>query len=135
MAAVASLVVGLHGERTADSLERSIAGALHDPSVKLGYWSPAAGAYVDGSGNVLAMPRPGSGLSVAFVDQADEHLGAIIHDAALDDDKALLDAVSAAFALAVDRNRLASTVHAQASDARRLPRGPTRLSPRGAATG
>jgi class 3 adenylate cyclase len=123
-ASVANLVVSLQSERTPDSLERSIAHALHDPSVKLGYWSPAAGTYVDGAGKVLAMPQKGSGLSVAFVERADAPLGAVIHDAALDDDKALLDAVSAAFALAVDRDRLASTVHAQASDARQLPSGP-----------
>jgi class 3 adenylate cyclase len=123
-AAVAGLVVGLHGERTPASLERAIAHALHDPAVKLGYWSPAAGVYVDGTGKVLPLPRPGSGLSVTYVERADEHLGAIVHDAVLDDDKALLDAVSAAFALAVDRDRLASTVHAQASSARQLPDGP-----------
>jgi class 3 adenylate cyclase len=123
-AAVASLVVGLHGARTSDSLERSIADALHDPAVKLGYWSPAAGAYLDGTGKVLTLPRPGTGVSAAFVERADEPLGVIVHDAVLDDDKALIDAVSAAFALAVDRDRLASTVHAQASDARRLPSGP-----------
>jgi len=123
-AAVADLVVGLHGERTPASLEHSIADTLHDPAVKLGYWSPAAGTYVDGTGKVLTLPRPGSGLSVILVERADKPLGAIIHDAALDDDKALLGAVSAAFALAVDRDRLASTVHAQASDARQLPRGP-----------
>jgi class 3 adenylate cyclase len=123
-AAVADLVVGLQGQRTAGSLERSIADALHDPAVKLGYWSPAARAYVDGAGKALAMPSPGSGLSVTFVDRADEPLGAIVHDAALDHDKALLDAVSAAFALAVDRDRLASTVRAQASDTRQLPGGP-----------
>jgi class 3 adenylate cyclase len=123
-AAVAGLVVDLHGERTPASLERSIAEVLHDPAVKLGYWSPAAGTYVDGTGKVLAMPPRGSGLSVTFVERADEPLGAIVHDAALDDDKPLLDAVSAAFALAVDRDRLASTVHAQAADARQLPSGP-----------
>lgn len=122
--AVATLVVGIHGERTADALERSIAAALHDPAVKLGYWSPAARAYLDGTGKPLMLPRPGSGLSVAFVERDDEPLGAIIHDAALDDDKALLDAVSAAFALAVDRERLASSVRAQASEARQLPGGP-----------
>ncbi|HEX2439348.1 MAG TPA: adenylate/guanylate cyclase domain-containing protein, partial [Methylomirabilota bacterium] len=37
---------------------------------------------------------------------------------------ALLDAVSAAFALAVERDRLASTVHAQTADAGQLPAGP-----------
>jgi class 3 adenylate cyclase len=92
--------------------------------VRLGYWSPAATAYLDGTGKTLTLPRPGSGLSVTRVDRADEPLGVILHDAVLDDDKALLDAVSAAFALAVDRDRLASTVHAQASDARQLPSGP-----------
>lgn len=123
-AAVATLVVGLHDERKRGSLERSIADALHDPAVKLGYWSPAARTYLDGTGKVLPMPRPGSGSSVTFVERADEPVGAIIHDAVLDDDTALLDAVSAAFALAVDRDRLAATVHAQASTARQLPEGP-----------
>jgi class 3 adenylate cyclase len=47
-----------------------------------------------------------------------------VHDAALCDDKPLLDAVSAAFALSVDRDRLASTVHAQAEDVHKLPKGP-----------
>jgi class 3 adenylate cyclase len=123
-AAVAGLVVGLHAERTAASLERAIASALHDPTAKLAYWSPAARTYVDGSGRVVAMPVAGSGSSVTRVERADQPLGAIIHDSALDDDKALLDAVAAAFALALDRDRLASTVSAQASDARRLPGGP-----------
>jgi class 3 adenylate cyclase len=123
-AVVASLVVGLQGERTAASLERAIAHALHDPAVKLGYWSPAAGVYVDGTGKILPMPAPGSNLSITYVERADEPLGAIVHDAVLDDDKALLDAVSAAFALAIDRDRLASSVHAQASSARQLPAGP-----------
>jgi class 3 adenylate cyclase len=123
-AAVATLIVGLHDERRRGLLERSIAEALHDPAVRLGYWSPAARAYLDGGGKVLAMPSPGSGLSVTYVDRADEPLGAIVHDHVLDDDKALLDAVSAAFALAVDRDRLAASVQAQASDARQLPSGP-----------
>ena len=122
--AVAPLVVGLQGDHTPASLEHAIAQALHDPAVKLGYWSPAAGTYVDTTGNTLALPGPGSGLSVAIVKRADAPLGAIVHDAVLDDDKPLLDAVSAAFALALDRDRLASTVHAQASDAWQLPAGP-----------
>lgn len=123
-AAVADLVVRLQGQRTPGSLERSIADALRDPAVKLGYWSPAAATYLDGTGKVLAMPRPGSAWSVTLVERAGHPLGAIIHDAVLDDDKALLDAVSATFALAVERDQLASTVHAQAADARRLPSGP-----------
>jgi class 3 adenylate cyclase len=122
--AVATLVVGLHDQRKRHSLERSIAEALHDPAVKLGYWSPSARTYLDATGQVLPMPPPGSGASVTLVERADEPIGAIIHDAVLDDDKALLDAVSAAFALAVDRDRLAATVHAQASTARQLPEGP-----------
>jgi class 3 adenylate cyclase len=123
-AAVANLVVGIHGDRTPDTLERAIADALHDPAVKLGYWSAAAGQYVDGGGKVLEMPRAGSGRAAALVERADAPLGVILHDAALHDDKALLDAVSAAFALAVERDRLASSVRAQAAEARQLPSGP-----------
>jgi class 3 adenylate cyclase len=123
-AAVANLVVGLQGGGSADSLERSIAQALHDPRVRLGYWSAAAKGYLDGAGRPLELPHPGSGLSLVRVERNDEPLGAIVHDSALDEDKALLDAVSAAFALAVDRDRLASSVQAQASHAHRLPRGP-----------
>lgn len=123
-AAVAGLVVGIQGGRTADSLERSIAAALHDPTARIGTWSPATRAYLDSTGRALALPQQGSGKSASFVERHDLPLGVIVHDSALDDDKALLDAVSAAFALSVDRDRLASTVHAQAEDARRLPSGP-----------
>jgi class 3 adenylate cyclase len=123
-AAVAGLVIGLHGQRTPLSLERAIAHALHDPTVTLGYWSPAARAYVDSMGKALPLPEPGSGRSVRHVERGDEPLGAIVHDAALDEDKALLNAVSAAFALAVDRDRLASSLQAQAASARQLPGGP-----------
>jgi class 3 adenylate cyclase len=126
-AAVADLVVTLQGARAARSLEHSIAKALHDPAVKLGYWSPAAATYIDGAGKVLAMPEPRSARSVTFVRHGDAPVGAIIHDAVLDDDPALLDAVSATFALMVERDRLASTVHAQASEARQLPGGPVTL--------
>lgn len=123
-AAVADLVVGLQGKRTAESLERSIAAVLHDPSARIGIWSPAARAYLDAAGGVLPLPQPGSGLSASFVERHDRPLGVIVHDAVLDDDKALRDAVSAAFALAVDRDRLDSAVRAQAEEARRLPGGP-----------
>lgn len=123
-AAVADLVVKLSGQRSLGSLQNSIVSALRDPAVKLGYWSPAAANYVDATGKAVTMPKPGSGLSATFVDGATEPLGAIIHDAVLDDDKELLDAVSAAFAMAVDRDRLASSVRAQTAEARQLPRGP-----------
>jgi class 3 adenylate cyclase len=122
-AAVAGLVVGLHGERTPASLERAIARALHDPTTTLGYWSPAARAYVDGTGKILALPAPRSGHSATFVDRGEEPLGVIVHDAALEDDKALLDAVAAAFALTLDRDRLASSLQAQTESAHQLPAG------------
>ncbi len=123
-AAVAGLVVGLHGERTPASLQGAIARALHDPTARLGYWSPAARAYVDGTGKILPLPVPRSGRSVTYVERGEEPLGAIVHDAAIEDDKALLDAVSAAFALAIDRDRLASSLQAQTESARQLPGGP-----------
>jgi class 3 adenylate cyclase len=123
-AAVAALVVKLSGERTLGSLQNSIVSALRDPAVKLGYWSPAAETYVDDTGKALALPQRGSGLSVTYVKSSEEPVGAIVHDAVLDDDQALLEAVSAAFALAVDRDRLASSVRAQTADAWQLPRGP-----------
>jgi class 3 adenylate cyclase len=61
---------------------------------------------------------------VTHVGHGDARLGAIVHDAALDDDRDLLDGVSAAFAMAVDRERLATSVRAQADDAMQLPSGP-----------
>ena len=122
--AVADLVMLMQGRRTLESLQEQVAGALHDPAVQLGYWSPSAAAYVDGAGRALALPASGSRRSVTFVKSGDARLGAIVHDAILDDDRDLLDAVSAALALAVDRERLATSVRAQADDALQLPAGP-----------
>ena len=123
-AAVADLVVQMQGQRTLGSLQEQISHALRDPAVRLGYWSPAAAAYVDGAGTTFDLAAKGSNRSMTFVNSGEARLGVIVHDAILDDDRDLLDAVSAAFAIVVDRERLATSVHAQAADALQLPAGP-----------
>lgn len=41
-----------------------LSGASVTLTATLGYWSPAAGAYVGGTGKVLPLPLPRSGRSV-----------------------------------------------------------------------
>ncbi len=123
-AAVADLVVRMHGQRALGPLQAQIARALRDPTVQLGYWSPAAAAYVDESGRALVLPASGTGRTVMHVQHGATPLGVLVHEAVLDDDRDLLESVSAAFAMAVDRERLATSVRAQADDAHALPTGP-----------
>jgi len=121
-ALVGRLVVELGASPSPEQLEMVVARTLHDSSARVVYWSPTGGTYVDGYGrpaNLGVEP----GRAVNNVDRSGEPLCALEYDAALTDEPDLLTAVSAALSLSIDRDRLASTVRAQAEDANSLPRG------------
>ena len=120
---VGRLVVELGGAPTPERIEAMVAATLHDPSVRVGYWSPAAQAYIDAAGHRIE-PVASATRAIATVDADGDPLCVIEHDAALSDDAELIAAVGAALRLAVDRDRLETMVRAQASESRSLPRGP-----------
>jgi signal transduction histidine kinase len=99
-AAVGRLVVELGAATTPERLREALARALHDPTVEL-HLDPDAPA-----------PAPGPGRAVTEL----RGHGALVHDPAVLDDPALIDAVSEAARLAVENERLQAAVRAQVEE-------------------
>ncbi len=87
-------------------LEEALASALGDDSVQLTFWVPGRDVYVDGTGQPLALPRPGSGRGVVEIEIADRRVGAIVYDATLIDEPELVHAAGQVIAIAADQQRL-----------------------------
>jgi class 3 adenylate cyclase len=119
---VADLVVELGGAPSHERLRSVLGRTLHDPSVSVAYWSRSIRQFVDADGQAVDLADDAS-RDVRVVERDGEPLCALVYDPALSADPELLDGVVAALALALDRSRLESMVHAQASEVRDLPTG------------
>jgi len=116
-AAVTDLVVEL-GEARSGTLRDALAWELGDPSLELGFWIPEAEAYVDGEGRRLEPPAPGSGRALTPIERDGQAVAALVHDPAVLDDPALVEAVASAARLAASNARLQAEVRAQVAELR-----------------
>ncbi len=87
-------------------LERALARALGDESVRLAFWVPGRSGYVDARGQPCGLPGPGDQRATAAVTLGERPIGAIIYDPMLIADAELVRAAGRVVALAVDRERL-----------------------------
>jgi signal transduction histidine kinase len=111
------LVVELGNNPAQGQLRDALARALRDPTLELGYWMPASQGYVDLDGNQVDVV-PTATRAVTILERRGEKVAALVHDAALREDPALLDAVSSAAGLALDNERLLAELRAQLSETR-----------------
>jgi signal transduction histidine kinase len=109
---VGDLVVEL-GETRSGTLRDALARALGDPELEVGYWSPAASAYIDAEGAALEPAAPAGGRSATRIDRDGEPVAVLIHDRAVLDDRGLLEAIGEASALAAANARLQAEVREQ----------------------
>jgi signal transduction histidine kinase len=121
--AVAGLVVELGGPGQAGDPREALSRALGDPSLALGYWFAAESRYVDRDGRPVEFPAADSGRSSTVVERDGRPVAVLIHDAALDDNRRLVESVGATAGLALENERLqaelrARLVELQASRAR-----------------
>jgi signal transduction histidine kinase len=93
---------GLRGAR----LEAGLARALGDPGLVLAYPVPGARGYVDGGGRPVVLSAPLGDRVATPVERDGRELAILVHDASLDDDPELVEAVAAAAAIALDDARL-----------------------------
>ncbi len=114
-AAVSQLLVEI-GAEPGKPLQSGLARALGDPTLTLAYWLPKFASYVDGDGAPVVLPADGSGRQVAVVEQDGERVAAIVYDAALADERELLEAVCAAADIALRNERLAAELKARVSE-------------------
>jgi class 3 adenylate cyclase len=120
---VADLVVEFGRAPSPERIEASLRAALRDPSLTVALWSEAARAYLDRDGRAVVLPQAGTERALTPLEHDGRPLAALLHDPALLDEPDLVASAAAALGLAVERDRLESSLRAQAADARRLPRG------------
>ncbi len=112
-AVVADLVVDLGKQADTQALRNELGRALGDRSLVLGYWLPDEGRYVDDAGRQVELPEPGAGRAVTPISQDGEPVAVLVHDEAVLEDPALVDAVASAARLAVSNARLQAEVRAR----------------------
>jgi signal transduction histidine kinase len=116
--AVGELVVELSTKTATTNLREALARALHDPSLQVAFWLPEFEMYADRAGRRLDL-RPEAGRATTVVEHASRPVAALLHDASLQKEKALLDAVVAAAGIALENARLESELRARVEELRR----------------
>src|SRR5215213_4781217 len=110
--AVTDLVVELAADR-ASSVEASLARALGDDTLQVGYWVSDYGGYVDAAGRPVAMPEANSGRGVTHVEWKGARVALLIHDPVAAASVGFAESVAAAAALAAANANLQAQVRDQ----------------------
>lgn len=100
------------------TMEAALARALHDPSLRVGYRLDDVNEFVDAEGRALALPPDGSDHAATYVTRGEAQLAVIVHERALLEQPALIEAVSAAVGLALDNERLNAQLRNQLQELR-----------------
>jgi signal transduction histidine kinase len=100
------------------ALRDALAQALGDPGLELVYWVPEISSYVESGGRPIALPRVGSGKFATQISHDGEPVAAVVHDASLEDEARLIQAVGAAVALTLRNERLAAELRVRVAELR-----------------
>jgi signal transduction histidine kinase len=115
--AVADLLVAL--ERTPPGGVRdALAQTLGDPSLELALWLPERETYVDATGTPVEPRAFGARRAVTVLGPPEAPIAALVHDPALLERRALLEAAGAAARLALENERLHAELRAQLAELR-----------------
>ena len=106
---VGTLVVEL-GEGARGELRGAVAKALRDPTIEVAHWGADQGSYRDADGHAVDVPPHDGFRAATMIERNGQRVGALVHDHALLEDPALLDAVCAAAGLALENQRLHAEV-------------------------
>jgi signal transduction histidine kinase len=100
-------------------LQDAMADAFGDPSLVIAYWLPERADYVDADGHAVALPDGSNGRSWTPVQRDGAPLAAIVHDAALAEERDLLETAGAAAGLALENERLHAELRARVEELER----------------
>ena len=115
--AVGDLMLELRSDPAPPDLRDALAHALRDPSLTLAYWLPDFQTYVDVNGRPVKLPDDDR-RSATLIDMNGEHVAALVHDADLDDERQLLEAVGAAAGMSLENARLQAELRARVEELR-----------------
>jgi signal transduction histidine kinase len=116
--AVGDLAIELDRASSPARLEQALARALHDPTLQLTYWLPDQHAFVDAAGRPVELPPDSGDRAATIVRRDGDAIAALIHDATLDQEPELVQAVAATARLAIENQRLQAEVRAQLEEVR-----------------
>jgi signal transduction histidine kinase len=114
---VGDLFVELREDPEPADLRDALARALRDPSLTVAYWLPEFGSYADLEGRPVDLSSQ-DGRTTTLIERDGAHVAALLHDPALKDEPALLEAVTAAAGLAIDNGRLQAELKARLQELR-----------------
>ena len=97
----------------------ALAQAFGDASLTVVYWLPERALYVDTVGRPVTLPEPGGVQTWTPIDRDGAPLAAIVHDAALADERRLLETAGAAAGLAMENERLHAELRARVDELER----------------
>ena len=115
--AVGDLVLELRSDPPPQDVRTALAQAVRDPSLELAYWLPDFETYVNLDGRAVRLPDDEE-RTATLIDRNGEHVAALIHDRALDDEPELLDAVGAAAGISLENARLQAELRARVEELR-----------------
>jgi signal transduction histidine kinase len=116
--ALADLLLEMRADPAPADLRDALARALRDPSLALAYWLPEYETWADVDGRPTSPPVPTDGRAVTVIDRGGEHVAALLHDASLEDEPELLEAVSAAAGISLETARLHAELAARLDELR-----------------
>jgi signal transduction histidine kinase len=103
------LAARLHAHSGPEDLRVALAEAFDDPSLEIVYWlGNGEGRWGDAKGRPVAAPSVAAGRAVTTVRDGDHVLAAIVHDAALEDDQAFVDAATTYAVMTLENHRLSA---------------------------
>lgn len=115
-ATVTGLVVNLGKPGSAGSLRERLARALGDPTLAIAYFLSDVGRYVDEAGEPFELPASEERREVTPLEEDGNLVAALVHDAAVLDDRELIASVTAIARLAVSNARLQADVRARVAE-------------------
>jgi signal transduction histidine kinase len=115
---LAELLLEMRADPAPSDLRDALARALRDPSLALAYWLPEYETWADVDGQSMELPEREDGRATTLVDRDGEHVAALLHDASLEDEPELLEAVSAAAGIALENARLDAELAARLEELR-----------------
>jgi signal transduction histidine kinase len=116
--AVGDLVVELRSDPAPADLRDALARALRDPSLTLVYWLPEYRSYADHDGRPVELPESDGRRAVRLIERDGIPVAALVHDPALRDEPELLDAVTAAAGIAIEKSQLNVELRARVEELR-----------------
>jgi signal transduction histidine kinase len=113
---VGDLVLELRDGSGALDVRDALVRALRDPSLTVAFWLPDFRAYADADGREVDLVAAADGRATTLIERNGVRVAALLHDQALKEEPELLDAVTAAAAIALENGRLNAELKARAEE-------------------